>query len=672
MVQVAPQGNVVPEGIRKNRFSVLAGGEQGLDRFSTLVHCLLADCISPHERAMGAIGTYRNTSAHPAIAVLLLAAALCLPVGGAAQQEPISHYPFDMGLDAIEQQYGCAFLYEPATIRGQRFDPTWLTQFPSLGGLLKHVSKVSSLIFTEIEIGFWTIQPSHPYGRLQGVVLDDAGQPLVGASLYHADSERGASTDINGYYDFWVPAGDVTLQVSYIGFRTVDTSFWLPFGQLNTTNYTLKSSVDLVEVTVIGDTPRSLSYLAIPAVGEQLVPDGKTTAPIADLGQMLQYAVPSFHSTYQTVSDGTDHVDPPTLRGLAPDQLLVLVNGHRRHSSALINVNNTIGRGSVATDLNSIPASAIARVEILPDGTTARYGSDAIAGVINLVLKDSLATSSVRLTTGVTAQGDGLQAGLTGHWQVYANPRGFLNLSWRLDVREAVNRSGDYQGPVFGDARDTNADSLAQFFAQTGFGGQRVMMVGSAAIGNAGFWVNHEKQLGRGLLLYQFGGMNRRQGQSHGFYRFPYQQRRQSGLYPWGFSPEIHPGITDASWQAGVRTTWNKWQVDASHGVGTNQLAFQIKNSNNASMGLQSPTSVYAGGVCYGQMNSQLDVSRTGQDRKTALFLGFGWRYEWYAQHAGEEASWANYGDTTALGEAREAGVQVFPGYRPSTWSHWR
>ena len=111
--------------------------------------------------------------------------------------------------------------------------------------------------------------------------------------------------------------------------------------------------------------------------------------PLTDLGQLLQYAAPSFHSTYQTLSDGTDHIDPATLRGLGSDQLVVLINGQRRHSSALVNVNNTIGRGSVATDLNTIPLSAIERVEILPDGATAQYGSDAIAGVINIILKDT-------------------------------------------------------------------------------------------------------------------------------------------------------------------------------------------------------------------------------------------------------------------------------------------
>ena len=126
----------------------------------------------------------------------------------------------------------------------------------------------------------------------------------------------------------------------------------------------------------------------------------QVSVPQVNVNQILNYVAPSFTSTTQSLSDGTDHIDPASLRGLGPDQVLVLINGKRRHTSSLINVNGTFGRGSVGTDLNAIPAAAIKRIEVLRDGAAAQYGSDAIAGVINVVLKDEVNTLNINVTTG--------------------------------------------------------------------------------------------------------------------------------------------------------------------------------------------------------------------------------------------------------------------------------
>lgn len=575
------------------------------------------------------------------------------------------------GLELLEEKYQCAFLYETQLVRGQYFDPAWLTSFKHLEDILDQLSKETSLTFTEIDDGFWAIQVRHPYGQIRGYVYNDRGEPLTGASVFHPGSQRGASTDPTGLFEFWIPAGQTQLQVSYIGYQTVDTLIWLPFGQKQQLNVMLESSVDLTEVVVLGGAPHSLAYLSPNTDAEQLGPEEMGNLPLTDLGQLLQYAAPSFHSTYQTLSDGTDHIDPATLRGLGSDQLAVLINGQRRHSSALVNVNNTIGRGSVATDLNTIPLSAIERVEILPDGATAQYGSDAIAGVINVVLKDSIAPSSVHFMNGITTAGDGFQAGLNGHWQIRQTPRDFIHLSWRLDARSSVNRSGNYNGNVFGDSRDQQPDSLAAFFSQTGFSGQRVMEVGSAAIRNYGCFVRHERKIGTHGQFYQFGGANFRTGTARGFYRFPYQQHKQSGLYPWGFSPEIHPRIMDASWLSGWRRNLGAWQVDINQNVGLNQVNFLIKNSNNASLGLQSPTSARAGSLLYSQLITKCDASRTSADEQSAWQVGLQWRNEFFRQVAGEEWSWKNYNTDTE--DQQEGGIQVFPGYRPENTARvWR
>jgi len=575
------------------------------------------------------------------------------------------------GLKLLEEKYHCAFLYETQLVRGQYFDPAWPTSYSRLEDILHRISEETSLAFTEIDEGFWAIQARHPYGQIRGYVYNNEGEPLIGASVFHPQSQRGASTDLSGYFEFWIPAGQTRLSISYIGYQAVDTLLWLPFGQQQKLSIKLKSSVDLTEVIVLGDMPYSLAYLSPNTDAEQLGPEEMGNLPLSDLGQLLQYAAPSFHSTYQTLSDGTDHIDPATLRGLGSDQLVVLVNGQRRHSSALVNVNNTIGRGSVATDLNTIPLAAIDRVEILPDGATAQYGSDAIAGVINIVLKDSIPPSSIHYMNGITTAGDGFQAGLNGHWKIRQTQQGYFHLNWRIDARSSVNRSGNYNGSIFGDSRDQRPDSVGAFFAQTGFQGRRVMEVGSAAIRNYGCFIRQERKIGRQGQFYQFGGANFRTGSARGFYRFPYQQHKQSGLYPWGFSPEIHPRIIDASWLSGLRRNFGLWQVDLNQNIGINQVTFLIKNSNNASLGLQSPTSARAGSLLYSQLITKCDASRTSDDKQSAWQMGIQWRNEFFRQAAGEEWSWKNYNTNTE--DQQEGGIQVFPGYRPEhTARVWR
>lgn len=575
------------------------------------------------------------------------------------------------GLELLEEKYHCSFLYETQLIRGQYFDPAWPTAYSRLEDILHRISEETSLAFTEIDDGFWAIQARHPYGQIRGYVYNDEGEPLIGASVFHPPSQRGASTDLSGYFEFWIPAGQAQLSISYIGYQTVDTLLWLPFGQQKQLAIKLKSSVDLTEVIVLGDMPYSLAYLSPNTDAEQIGQEEMGNLPLSDLGQLLQYAAPSFHSTYQTLSDGTDHIDPATLRGLGSDQLVVLINGQRRHSSALVNVNNTIGRGSVATDLNTIPLAAIDRVEILPDGATAQYGSDAIAGVINIVLKDSIAPSSIHYMNGITTAGDGFQVGLNGHWRLRQTQQGYFHLNWRIDARSSVNRSGNYNGSIFGDSRDQRPDSVAAFFAQTGFRDRRVMEVGSAAIRNYGCFIRQERKIGRLGQFYQFGGANFRTGAARGFYRFPYQQHKQSGLYPWGFSPEIHPRIIDASWLSGLRRNFGLWQVDLNQNIGINQVTFLIKNSNNASLGLQSPTSARAGSLLYNQLITKCDASRTSADKQSAWQMGIQWRNEFFRQAAGEEWSWKNYNTNTE--DQQEGGIQVFPGYRPEhTARVWR
>src|SRR5829696_6541600 len=224
-------------------------------------------------------------------------------------------------------------------------------------------------------------------GTIKGSVKDDTGNPLVGASITLQGSPRGTITDNSGSYLLSVGVGKYTLVASFVGFASQRTEITLTETGL-THDFILTGSGDLGAVTVIGSrATRTRTETAVPV---DVIPVAQVINEIGqvDLNQILTFIAPSFQSSRQTISDGTDHIDPAQLRGLGTDQVLVLVNGKRRHQSALVNVNGTVNRGTVGTDLSAIPATAIERIEILRDGASAQYGSDAIAGVINIILKN--------------------------------------------------------------------------------------------------------------------------------------------------------------------------------------------------------------------------------------------------------------------------------------------
>ncbi|HTH31549.1 MAG TPA: TonB-dependent receptor plug domain-containing protein, partial [Lacibacter sp.] len=221
---------------------------------------------------------------------------------------------------------------------------------------------------------------------ITGTVKDDkTKQPLQGASVVVKGGTGGTTTNASGDFSLSVPAQAKTIIISYVGYESRDIAIG---NNVTGLEILLMATEQLTDIVVVGsrnlsrtrtETPVAVDIIPITQIANQV---GQT-----DLNQILTYVAPSFQSSRQTIADGTDHVDPAQLRGLGTDQILVLVNGKRRHQSALVNVNGTVNRGQVGTDLGAIPVTAIERVEVLRDGAAAQYGSDAIAGVINIVLK---------------------------------------------------------------------------------------------------------------------------------------------------------------------------------------------------------------------------------------------------------------------------------------------
>jgi len=391
-----------------------------------------------------------------------------------------------------------------------------------------------------------------------------------------------------------------------------------------------------------------------------------------ETGRVLQMIAPSFNFSSSSISDGTDAVRPATLRGLGPDQTLVLVNGKRRHTSALINVNTSVGRGSAGVDMNAIPPSAIGRIEVLRDGAAAQYGSDAIAGVINIVLRDQNDGGDASVYWGQTYEGDGDVFVANTSYGLEIGDGGFLTLTGEYRNRQNTNRAG-LTGAVQYELIDGQLDPREATFNRRNF------RIGDSDSEQGVAVINMGVPLSDNAKFYLFGTYSNRDNQSAGFYRRQNQVNRTVvELYPDGFLPLINSNIKDKSLAAGITWTLGEWDVDTSVSTGNNSFNFVISNSLNASFGPNSPTKADAGTLKIYQTTLNLDVARTVFLNDIDINLAFGAerRQEKYKIIAGEPVSYANGGavntncngcnpDEGGTPVPYAAGFQVFRGFSP-------
>jgi iron complex outermembrane receptor protein len=537
----------------------------------------------------------------------------------------------------------------------------------------------------------WTPLVAQQTGTVTGtVVAAEAATPLVGVSVVMVGTARSALTNDKGQYRLSVPAGIHAVRARLIGYETAEQRVTVAAGETVTADFKLAATpLSLNEVVVVGArTSRTALETPVPVdvISSQEIADNGQT----EVNQILATLAPSFNASHQTIADGTDHIDPASLRGLGPDQVLVLVNGKRRHSSSLVFVNGTFGRGTVGVDLNAIPTAAIERIEVLRDGAAAQYGSDAIAGVINIVLKQQTEHLDVTTTAGTTAGGksvwdiadqhDGDLIRTELNYGFRLGDRGFFNVAGQYLHRGATSRAAPYSGnDIFrGDTTRAGTDSalLANGLTREDF----TIRLGQAAATEGLAFYNTVVPLSENAEFYSFGGTSHRNGLAAGFYRLPSQEARVvPQLYPFGFLPEIRTLLDDNSGAAGVRGGLNGWDVDFSVTHGSNALHYFVEHSNNASMGTASPTNFDAGRLAFAQTVGNLDLVRPlgawRGFRSLSFVTGGEFRSEEYRIEAGEDASWqlGNGGsrpgidfDTTSTGKPKESGAQVFPGFQPS------
>jgi iron complex outermembrane receptor protein len=537
---------------------------------------------------------------------------------------------------------------------------------------------------------------------VRGTVSDSAGSPVEHASVTLVGTTIAGTTNARGEYTLrGIAPGVYELRIQALGFVPRMVELTVTAGGTLSQNVTLtRQAIGLTPlVVVVGSRARhtAAEELAVPVdviPAEVLQQQGST-----ETGQILQAVAPSVNFPRQSVTDATDIVRPFTLRGLSPDHTLVLINGSRRHQTAVVNTfAYGTGAGSSGVDLNAIPSSAIDRVEVLRDGAAAQYGSDAIAGVVNLVVKEGPFTPFLNLTTGRYVSDDypddGTTVNANGGWGIRLG-RGSLSLFGEYLNRQPTNRA--WADP-YDDSGNGQTDSVTA-------DGQIIVKRNPVPQPNHHWGDGLEKDV---LTLanlrmplndagtsevYGFGGYSFRRGSGNGYRRYAGSARNWTEIYPVGFLPEFHPDVADYSAAGGFRGLVAGWSLDLSGSFGHNDFEYNLRNTLNASLGpcldpadpcapgddgilgntddpdIPNQTSFFAGRVEREELGAGLTVARElslGLASPVSVALGAQFRRERFQIGDGEQASWIDGGALAQDGSDAPAGSQVFPGFSPS------
>lgn len=514
---------------------------------------------------------------------------------------------------------------------------------------------------------------------ITGKVLDtDSNSPIVGANVIEGVTTNGVLTDFDGKFTLTVDKFPVTIEVSSLGFnsKTIIVNDDKPITVL------LVSGLSLDEVVITGSRGKPRTILTSPVPIDNIGAAELKTTGAASIDQMISLKVPSFNSTPQTISDATAHFDPSELRNLGPSRTLVLINGKRKNQSSQVFLNRTPGKGEVGTDLKAIPSASIERIEVLRDGASAQYGSDAVAGVINIILKKRVNKTEINLDSGITQEGDGFNYNFDFNHGFKIGEKGYLNLTGNVYHSDRTNRAGEPGGDgFFGFLYDVGAIPIG---AAGGFEATPGQVATGAQIRSGDTdWQRANPGLGMNIGLpeqnrysifanfglpyeggefYINGGYTFRNGTSFALYRTPWWPGISSdpsenplaaaGEQYQGFQPTFDSDINDITFTIGNKFFVNDWNIDVSLTHGSNDIQYLVKNSINTSLGINSPTDFDTGGYKFGNTLGNLDVSKVFDD--LSFSFGTEFRSENYKVTAGQEESYVG------------GGAQSFPGLQPS------
>ncbi|HBK71020.1 MAG TPA: signal protein [Flavobacteriaceae bacterium] len=519
--------------------------------------------------------------------------------------------------------------------------------------------------------------------EVTGVVTDNNKQPVPGATVVIKGTTTGTTTDFDGKYTLSVEKGDVLVFTS-VGYeetsKTMDGS--------TSVNVSMAEGLVLDEVVVTGNRAKPRTALDSPVPIDNISAKELQRSGKIQVEQMLTYKVPSFNSATQAISDATAHFDPADLRGLGPSRTLVLMNGKRMKQSAQIYLNGTPGKGEVGIDLKSFPNAAVKRIEVLRDGASAQYGSDAIAGVINIILKDDTDFSEVNTHAGITSEGDGFNMGIDFN-STFKLGEGTVNLSLEHYNQKITNRAGDLGvgglpgAPNVGDYIDANDplyirdvtyhNNLLEWVKDNpGIG----MIVGQPELKKNSALANLTYPLGDNAEFYTFHTFTKRKGKSFAYYRAP-QWRPDVQAAEFlsdyvdhvGYHPTFETVVLDNMNVAGIKFDLGGFKTDLSATYGRNYVDYTVNNSVNrdylADHGT-SPRTFHPGGYAFSNFITNLDFSKEFNDMVSTSF-GLEYKEEYYKGHKGDERSYYGGGSDSFAGikpaEAMDVSRNNFAAY---------
>jgi iron complex outermembrane receptor protein len=497
---------------------------------------------------------------------------------------------------------------------------------------------------------------------IKGKVTDKSGSALPYMNVLVKGTSTGTTTNDSGEFSLTVKKLPVTIVVSSIGFKTkevkvTDNSF------LNIAIEEGDESLGEIIITGSRTAPRSNadSPLPIDVVGvKELLSTGQTT-----FDKALAFKIPSFNTVQTPVNDATSLLDPYEIRNMGPSRTLVLINGKRKNVSALLYTQDSPGRGETGTDISAIPVDAIKSIQVLRDGASAQYGSDAIAGVINIILKDDVNRGSATLRTGITSEGDGEMFGISiNNGSSIGDGKGFINYTVDFSKVALANRPGTVsaKGEAFGGTGfGAPLADVQEFLSRKPDAGN---INGSPETVATKFLINGAYDLSEESTLYFNAAYVFKKVNSYANYRTPYWKLATGDLaylqdlFPSneaggfdGYVPTFEGVLNDFNATLGIKRTVNDWNVDSSITFGGNEQTYKVNNSHNASANYRalSPTSFDPGGTSFNHIVGNLDVSRLLSD-KVSIGMGAEFRNENFEIIAGKLSSYEGGGSDSFSG----------------------
>ncbi len=485
--------------------------------------------------------------------------------------------------------------------------------------------------------------------------------PLPGATVVIEGTEKGTVTDFDGNFSLDANSGDI-LVVSFLGFETIK----IPITDKDEYTIQLKPAASQLEdIVLVGSRARARTDVerAVPVDvinSRDLVSTGQT-----DLGQQVQFTSPSFNSAKYGVNGTTNYAEPATLRGLAPDQSLALVNGKRRHQFSALQLNVAPGLGTIVTDLNSIPTGAVKRLEVLRDGAAAQYGSDAIAGIINISLNDQNDGGNLASTAGLYGEGDGFTFKNSFNYGFrLGKDKSYFNFTLEVFRFDGTNRSDPYTGNVY----SSDDAEEAAIRAERGVYPEEPFVVGNYGANQnetyQGF-VNIGYPIGENWKLYGFGGVSRKDILAFGFFRNPARASRAvPEIFPDGYVPELPGTSFDFSTAIGIeRKLKDGWNYDFSYNAGRNYLDLFANNTTNPSLGVASPTEFEVGRYDFRQQIAEANITKSfeiGNLKSFDLAIGAAFRNDRFLLLQGSPESFAV--GPLAASDGKDIGSSARPG----------